>query len=132
MKFQAIKALLEPRRWNESVNLASSIINSMSQELKLPLLKTATQSINGSPAAFKVEDGVYARNLYIARRTYSSLHVYLECLHYDFDQEFEGMAKRDATATYHGIKFDYPARINSVVSGIRSGLMRYFETFPLN
>lgn len=119
---QHLKHLLEVRRWNESVSLASEIIGEMSTRLKLPLLN--------QPEAFtgiKVKDGVYARNLYLNRRNLNSLEVFLECLHYDHTLEFRRLLVRDQQGVFRGRSFRYPARVGQVAQGIRDGLLRYFH-----
>jgi N-acetylmuramoyl-L-alanine amidase len=118
-----LKHLLEVRRWRESVNLASSMIESMAESLDLPLL-TRPEFLT----SVKVKDGVYARNLYINRRNLGALMVYLECLHYDHVREFPGLAYKDRTGTYHGETFHYPKRLEAVVAGAKEGILRYFRT----
>ena len=118
----ALKHLLEVRRWRESVNLASDMVNAMSFSEKVPLQKTA-QFIT----SLRVVDGVYARNLYIPRRNLRALTVYLECLHYDHTSEFYRLSNADQVGIYHGISFAYPARLTAVVSGITNGLLHYFK-----
>lgn len=119
---QHLKHLLEVRRWNESVSLASHMMGEMSTRLKLPLLS--------KPEAFsgiKVKDGVYARNLYLNRRNLGALEVFLECLHYDHVSEFKRLTKNTQTGSYRGQVFYYPDRVGEVAQGIRSGLLRYFR-----
>jgi N-acetylmuramoyl-L-alanine amidase len=124
---QHLKHLLEVRRWNESVNLASHIMGEMSTRLKLPLLS--------KPEAFtgiKVRDGVYARNLYLNRRNLSALQVFLECLHYDHVSEFKRLTtQKTLSGTYRGRVFLYPPRVGEVAQGIRNGVLRYFREYPL-
>lgn len=117
-----LKHLLDVRRWNESVELASSIVQEMSGSLNLPL-----QNLPEFLTSIRVKDGVYARNLYINRRNLHALTVYLECLHYDHTSEFRGLTVNNQIGNYRGQPFRYPARLNSVVSGIRSGMLRYFR-----
>jgi N-acetylmuramoyl-L-alanine amidase len=121
VRAMALKHLLEARRWNESVNLATTITGDMAQNLNLPLFK--------APAfmtAVKVKDGVYARNLFITRRALSGLVVYLECLHYDHVNEHSKLSVLDGTAQFKGSVFKYPTRLNKISDGIRSGLLKYF------
>ncbi len=118
----ALKHLLEMRRWDASVDLATEITQAMAASEKLPL-----ESAPSFLTALRVRDGVYARNLYINRRNLGALMVYLECLHYDHTSEFSALAKKTETGSYHGSTFQYPARLNSIVSGIKTGLLRYFS-----
>lgn len=118
----AVKHLLEMQRWNESVALAAEITQSMSENLKLPLLKDQSMM-----TAVKVQDGVYARNLYINRRNLSALTVYLECLHYDHINEFSQLAQNTEVGNYHGMSFHYPARLNFIAKSIRTGLVNYMK-----
>ncbi len=116
-----LKHILEARRWQESVSLASSMIESMGKSLNLPLLSRPEFL-----TSVKVRDGVYARNLYINRRNLSALMVYLECLHYDHVREFPGLTLKDRTGTYRGATFFYPRRLDAVVAGAKDGILRYF------
>lgn len=118
----ALKHLLEIQRWNESVALAGEITSSVAESAQLPLLDSPTFM-----TAVKVQDGVYARNLYINRRNLSALTVYLECLHYDHTDEFSQLAQNTQVGNYHGMSFRYPSRLTSVVSGIRAGILKYFK-----
>ena len=118
----AVKHLLEIQRWNESVALASEITQSMSANLNLPLLKDQSMM-----TAVKIQDGVYARNLYINRRNLSALTVYLECLHYDHISEFSQLAQNTEVGNYHGTSFNYPPRLRLIASGIRAGLVNYMK-----
>ncbi|MBU6154204.1 MAG: N-acetylmuramoyl-L-alanine amidase [Bdellovibrionales bacterium] len=120
-----LKHLLEVRRWSESVSLASSMIQSMSETLKLPLLNRPEFL-----TAVRVRDGVYARNLYITRRNLSALMVYLECLHYDHAKEFHALAVNDRIGSYQGETFRYPRRLEAVVAGAKEGILRYFRELP--
>ena len=122
MRSYHLKHLLEVRRWNESVNLASSMIEEMSKSLGLPL-----QNRSEFLTSIKVKDGVYAMNLYINRRNLRSLMVYLECLHYDHVREFPKLAVKDQLGSYHGRTFYYPRRLDQVVKGARDGILRYFR-----
>ena len=117
-----LKHLLEVRRWRESVDIASAMVNSMAETLKLPLL-TRPEFLT----SVKVKDGVYARNLYLNRRTLRSLMVYLECLHYDHVREFPQLTLKDRVGTYRGETFAYPRRIDAVVAGAKEGILRYFR-----
>ena len=117
-----LKHLLDVRRWNESVELASSILQEMSGSLNLPL-----QNLPEFLTSIRVKDGVYARNLYINRRNLHALTVYLECLHYDHVSEFRGLTVNNRIGNFRGQPFRYPARLNAIVSGIRAGVLRYFR-----
>lgn len=122
VKSYALKHLLETRRWDESVKLAGEITSLMSKNLQIPLETTP-----GFLTSIRVKDGVYARNLYINRRNLSSLMVYLECLHYDHVSEFPLLAKKNQSASYHGMNFQYPARLNLISASIRDGILNYFK-----
>ncbi len=117
-----MKHLLEVRRWNESVNLAGFMTAELSKSTGLPLL-----DLPEFLSSVKVKDGVYARNLYINRRNLRALTVYLECLHYDHVSEFYKLSNNSQTGHYRGNSFRYPARLNSVVKGLRDGFLRYFK-----
>ncbi len=125
-RFQAMKHLLEVRRWNESVDLSSEVVQAMSKSLNLKLLTTPTLL-----GGYKVRDGVYARNLAIARRLMDGLLVYVECLHYDHASEFYQMANQDQEGEYRGIQFRYPKRINDVTQGIKTGILSYFKNLKI-
>jgi N-acetylmuramoyl-L-alanine amidase len=122
VRSEAVKHLLEARRWNESVNLASDVVSAMSASEHIGL-ETSTDFIGST----KVKNGVYARNLYINRRNLSALTVYLECLHYDDPVEFNKLANKDAVGNYHGISFPYPSRLKDSAVGIRNGIITYFK-----
>ena len=123
-KALGLKHLLEVRRWNQTVELADQVTDSMSDSLRIPRLNI--------PKAFsgvRVRDGVYTRNLYLNRRSMNGLLVYLECLHYDHVQEHPKLTKLNETGSYHGNAYQYPSRLNDIVDGIESGMLRYFENF---
>lgn len=121
-KMMALKHLLEVRRWNQSVDLADHMTKSMSSALKIPRL-----NIPEAFTAIKVRDGVYARNLYIARRALSSLVVYLECLHYDYYKEHKRLSVLDRTGYHRGKSFNYPSRLDTISDSIQRGLVSYFK-----
>jgi len=118
-----LKHLLEGRRWNASVDLASAVTSSMAHDLNLPLLDRPSFL-----TAVKVKDGVYARNLYITRRAVEGLMVYLECLHYDHVNEFQKLTRLTELGQYHGVSFQYPSRLNQVSNGIMTGILNYFRS----
>ena len=125
-KAMALKHLLEVRRWNQSVELADHLTQSMSGALDIPRLNR--------PEAFTaihVRDGVYARNLYISRRAFSSMVVYLECLHYDHVSEYKSLATADRTGSYHDTTFQYPNRLDTISDGIEKGFVEYFKNLKL-
>jgi hypothetical protein len=117
-----LKHLLEVRRWNESVNLAASMTGELSRSTGQPLLDRPEFL-----TSIRVKDGVYARNLYISRRNLRALTVYLECLHYDHVSEFNRLATNTEQGSYHGSFFRYPARLNAVVAGLKTGFLKYFK-----
>ena len=122
MRNYTLKQLLDVNRWQASVDLASDVVNAMSESEQIPL-ETQERYVT----SIKVKDGVYARNLYITRRNLSSLMVYLECLHYDNETEFKKMLDVSETGSYHGTNFSYPARIRDVANGVRTGILNYFK-----
>ena len=126
VKALALKHALEVRRWNQSVELADSVTQSMSEALQIPRLKTPEAF-----TAYRVRDGVYARNLYIARRALSSLVIYLECLHYDHVSEHKNLSVLDQTGNFHNTSFRYPNRLNTVSSSIENGLVQYFQSLKI-
>jgi N-acetylmuramoyl-L-alanine amidase len=119
---QAINHLVDVRRFNASAAMAGAIVNAMSASECVPLETSTTFD-----SAIKVEDGVYARNLYITRRNVSALMVYLECLHYDHVSEFSKLANENEVGSYHGVSFNYPTRLKSVAAGISQGMLNYFK-----
>ena len=122
LRSYAMKHMLDVRRWNESVNLASELVQAMSKSEGVSLQKN-----EGFVTAPKIKDGVYARNLYITARNLSALMVYLECLHYDHTSEFKQMLLVNQTGHYHGTTFLYPKRLEAVAEGIKTGLLNYFK-----
>ncbi|MBS1959756.1 MAG: hypothetical protein JST80_09815 [Bdellovibrionales bacterium] len=129
---------LNSRKWNESVNLTSTIATSVSKSLDLSLLNSAEMVINGQTVAVNVKDGVYARNLQVTRRSTQGLVAYLECLHYDTLSEFFELIKKDGEATYtdqytrETLTFTYPTRIEKVAQGISTGVLEYFQNLGSN
>ena len=126
VKALALKHALEVRRWNQSVELADTVTQSMSTALQIPRHKT--------PEAFtaiRVRDGVYARNLYIARRALSGLVIYLECLHYDHVSEHKNLSILDQTGNYRNTAFRYPNRLNTISNSIEDGLVQYFQNLKI-
>ncbi len=121
-KMMALKHLLEVRRWGQSVELADHVTQSMSTALKIPRL-----SVPEAFTAKKVRDGVYARNLYIARRAFSSLVIYLECMHYDHVKEHSRLAIKNRSGTYRNISFKYPSRLDTLSTSIENGFLSYFK-----
>ena len=121
-KALALKELLEVNRWNASRALAVSLVHAVADSVKLPLLDDAQVG-----DSFKVEDGVYARNLFICSHVRQGLMVYLEGFHYDHESEFKNLTINNKTGTYHGIEFHYPSRIEAVSAGITTGLLNYFK-----
>ena len=124
-KAQALKHLLEVRRWNQTVDLADAVTLSMSDVLKIPRYSEVYKDWT------HVRDGVYGRNLYITRRALSSLMVYLECLHYDYESEFKNLTVLDQSGTYHDTSFQYPNRLDTVSDGIQNGFLTYFKNLKL-
>jgi N-acetylmuramoyl-L-alanine amidase len=122
MRNYAMKQLLDINRWQASVDLATDVVQAMAESEQIPL-ENEPRYIT----SVKVKNGVYARNLYITRRNLSSLMVYLECLHYDHTNEFYKLAVPNQVGDYHGVSFEYPARIRDVANGIRSGILNYFK-----
>jgi N-acetylmuramoyl-L-alanine amidase len=122
MRSYAMKQLLDVNRWQASVDLATDVVQAMSESEQIPL-----ENESRYITSVKIKNGVYARNLYITRRNLSSLMVYLECLHYDHTNEFNKMAVANQTGDYHGVSFQYPARIRDVANGIRAGILNYFK-----
>lgn len=123
----ALTHLLSIQQWQESVTLAGRVTQAMSKELGIPLLD-APQFLT----SIKVKDGVYARNLFLTRRTVNGLIVYLECLHYDHVNEFKQLATKNKTGVYRGLSFKYPSRVDTVVRGIKNGLLSYFGATGFN
>lgn len=122
IKSFALKHLLDARRYDASIDLASEVVQAMSASEGVSIQRSP-EFANG----FKIKDGVYARNLYITRRNLSALMVYLECLHYDYAPEFKNLSNPTEIGSYHGIQFIYPPRIKAVAEGITTGLLNYFK-----
>jgi N-acetylmuramoyl-L-alanine amidase len=120
----ALKHLLDVRRWKQSAQMAKILVDQVSKKLGVPLLR------DGEPGTMiKVEDGVFARNIFETKRATTSLSVFFESFHYDYVKEFPRLTTLDREATYHGEKYRYPARLEAVSNGIRDGLLRYFDQF---
>jgi N-acetylmuramoyl-L-alanine amidase len=124
MRSYSVNHLTSTRRFDASADLASEVVNAMSASEKVPL---QSDSAFLGAETVKISNGVYARNLYITRRNLTALMVYLECLHYDNNQEFQNLLKITESGNYHGLNFQYPARLNDVASGIKTGLLNYFK-----
>jgi hypothetical protein len=122
-----LKHLLEVRRWRESVELAAAMTGELSKSAGLPLLNSPEFM-----SSIRVQDGVYARNLYLNRRNLRALTVYMECLHYDHVDEFPRLARLTESGSYKGTPFRYPARLRDVVSGLKNGVLKYFAELPVN
>lgn len=121
----ALKHLLEVRRWKQSARMAKRLVDSVARNLGLPTLKDS----GPIPAAVKVADGVFARNIVQTKRSTSSLVAFFESFHYDHVGEFPRLTVLDGRGTYRGITFRHPTRLNAVSSGIRDGLLTYFREF---
>ena len=121
-KAYALEHALEVRRWNQSVELADVMTQSMSTALNIPRLSQPKFL-----SSVRVRDGVYARNLYITRRALDSLVVYLECLHYDHVKEHKALSITDRTGKYRGMEFKYPKRLDTISESISNGLIEYFK-----
>jgi len=121
-----LKHLLEVRRWQESVNLAASVIQAMTRMTGVPARK-----LSEFGSSIRVKEGVYARNLAITRRATHGLVMYLECFRYDYEPEFRRLLNRDRSLNYRGVSFDYSSRHESVVDGIVAGMLDYFQNRSL-
>lgn len=133
IRANALQHALEARRWNESVSFTGTLTSALSKSLGLPLQTIPAMSFNGTTiAAVKVRDGVYARNLYLTRRSFKGLIAYLECFHYDHTSEFWNLTKNDKVGTYNGLTFEYPNRLDQVAEGIRNGVLQYFQNLSEN
>jgi len=122
----ALKHLLEVRRWKQSTKAAKSMVDSLARNLGLPLLK------EGEPGTMvRVADGVFARNIFETKRATSGISAFFESFHYDHTREFPRLTVLDRTGTYRGKSFRYPARLDAVVTGIRDGLLAYFRDFSI-
>ncbi len=119
-----LEHLLETRRWRQSVDIAGHLVRNVAKGLGLPLLRS-----DRSPSMIKVQDGVYARNLFQTKRATSELCVYFESLHYDHQAEFARLSVKNRTTTFRGRTFSYPSRLEPIASGVREGLLEYFRTF---
>jgi N-acetylmuramoyl-L-alanine amidase len=118
-----LKHLLEVRRWKQSVRFASTLVETVSKRLGVPLLKEDNETM------VKVRDGVFARNVHQMRRATSGLSAFFETFHYDHVKEFPRLTNLDRQASYHGTNFRYPARLESISTGLRDGLIQYFREF---
>jgi N-acetylmuramoyl-L-alanine amidase len=121
---RGLKHLLEVRRWNQSVRLATVSVRNVARNLKIPMMTTLR-----IPSTVKVADGVFARNLFQTNRADKGLCIFFESLHYDHVKEFPVLAIKDQKSNYHGTDFAYPGRLTSVSKGITEGVLTYFKEF---
>lgn len=120
-----LKHLLDVRRWKQSARMDSLLVNQVAKNLGLPALKDP----NAVQTAVKVSDGVYARNIYETKRMTGSLCGFFESFHYDHVREFPRLTTLDRSSIYHGHAFRYPSRLEAISTGIRQGLLTYFQSF---
>lgn len=97
--------LLEKDSWQESVDLGTSIVHSISNELGIPL-----QTGHGSNAS-KIENGVFARNLGLLRKVPDTAFVFVEALFYNRPDEFAALSRADN------------ARIKQLAAAIANGIV---------
>jgi N-acetylmuramoyl-L-alanine amidase len=122
----ALKHLLEVRRWKQSAKAAKAMVESLAGSLGLPLLK------DGEPGTMvRVSDGVFARNIFETKRATSGISAFFESFHYDHTREFPRLTTLDRQSAYRGKTFRYPSRLDAVATGIRDGLVRYFRDFSI-
>lgn len=119
----ALKHLLDVRRWKQSSRMAKAMVGLVAKNLGLPLLK------DGIETSVKVSDGVFARNIFQTKRATPGLCAFFEAFHYDYVKEFPRLTNLDREATYRGTAFRYPSRLEAVSNGIRDGLIQYLRDF---
>lgn len=113
--------LLDSSSWNASFDLSKSIVNSLSNTLKLDF------DIVGGGTSTAVSKGVFARNLAITRKLSGHAHTYIECLHYNDPTEFYSLLKKDYKLLIDGKTTYYSRRLKEVVTAIRNGVVHFVK-----
>lgn len=116
--------LLTPGVWEDSVKMATSIVNSLSQRLGIPLDKGG-----GSDSTKRVAPGVYTRNLVMTRKVRSGILTFAECMFYNDAREFEALLRPDFTMDIGGKKFPYSSRLVEVAEGLRNGVIKFVRDY---
>ena len=94
------------------------------KNMNIPTLKTPYDN-----NIVKVDDGVFARNLFQTNRSVDALTLFFECAHYDHKEEFYKLANIDAKDSYKGRVFNYPSRVKQISDAMKDGIVKYFSEF---
>lgn len=102
--------------WDQSRALARNIIHTLSNATGL-----SPQVRHGSRGTL-VEPGVFARNLFLTRSTLSSPVVYLECAHYNHEDEYDRLIERTETVSTPSGPLSISPRELQIAEAIASAL----------
>lgn len=123
-RYLIVRHLMDDHRWWESKTFTARVVQALSKATGRPLRVNETDT-----GAIKITDGVYARNLALSRLISKSATAYVEALVYDYVDDFDRLKVNNRTAQADGIRFDYPARLDDVVKGLREGILTYVQSF---
>lgn len=114
-----ISHLAQGQQWQDSANLATSVVNQISRQLSVALPNSYSGSVPIAP-------GVFARNLALTRLVTYAPIVYLECLFYGARSEFNRLTVHDGgTLTIGGRAYGYSSRIEKVAAAIADGIVDF-------
>lgn len=122
-RYHAVRTLLDGQRWLESAVFTAAVVKGISSATGVKI-KTSPDDFK----ATRVSDGVYARNLALTRLIEQGIMAYIEVLNYDFHAEFRRLAVKNRHIIIDGVKIDYPARLDDIVTGIKQGILDYVRS----
>jgi N-acetylmuramoyl-L-alanine amidase len=115
------KHVLNPAWWNDSVKLASSILNEMESTLKLK------PDPGNDGEAVVLLPGLQARNLALTHLLSETALAYIECLYYNDPTEFKAFSNGTHTIDIGGENYLYSDRLIQVVDALESGVVNFVK-----
>jgi N-acetylmuramoyl-L-alanine amidase len=112
---------LQPERLEASRAVTREIVNSISNQLKIPL-----EQFDGT-GTVKLDPGVFARNLELTRMVTEGSVSYLECLMYGSESEFQPLLAQDYSMKIGNDVYTYSQRLKDLSEAIITGLLSYYE-----
>jgi hypothetical protein len=76
-----------------------------------------------------IEPGIYARNLYILRKLTPHITSYIECLYYNFPDEFYELSKEEQSMMIDGKKYFYSNRLNLIANSLTVGITNFVKDY---
>ncbi len=116
---QFARHLLDQNSWNKSLRLSRNILDQIHNQLNLPYAG------DGGDQSYKVDKGVFARNLMIPRFLKAPAISYLECTFYNNPEEFKMMLNAKNPMMIDGKNVPYSDRIANMANAIRDGVVQY-------